>query len=139
MIDQMVENFRRVSESSMQMQQDLFRQWTQQWSSAIPSVPGATADWGDDFRRRSIDMTLEGLNRHRESLEASYRAGIELLAKAFRISEAKSPEDYRRNLADLWRKMFTTIKEQSEAQLAEYQRWGEKLFEMTPRATNGQS
>ena len=36
MFDRVLEGFRKASESTLQMQQDLFKSWTQQWLSAQP-------------------------------------------------------------------------------------------------------
>jgi hypothetical protein len=51
-----------------------------------------------------------------------------------RISEAKTPDDYRRMAEELWRKMFTVCKDQSETQLRGFQKGVEELFEMVPKA-----
>jgi hypothetical protein len=139
MIDQLIDSFRKASESSLQIQQDMFKQWSQQWPTSSPTAPWAPADWGNTFQKRSIDLTIESLNRHRESLESTYRSGIGLVEQALRVSEAKSPEDYRRMVEDLWRKLFSTFKEQSEAQFREFQKWAEKLFETAPKPSGDQS
>ena len=123
MIDQIIENFRRASESSLQMQQEAFKQLSQQWSGLTPGSAGSSTDWGSSVHKRSIDLTIESMNRNCESLEQMYRSGIGLVEQALRVSEAKSPEDYRRMVDELWRKLFTTFKEQSEVQLREFQRW----------------
>jgi hypothetical protein len=141
MLDQIIENFRRASESSLQMQQEAFKQLAQQWSGGPHSSgsSGPSADWTGNIHKRSIDLTVESLNRNCESLEAMYRSGIGLVEQALRVSEAKSPEDYRRMVDELWRKLFTTFKEQSEVQLREFQRWAETMFEMAPRPASNQS
>jgi hypothetical protein len=139
MIDQIIENFRRASESSLQMQQEAFKQLAQQWSGLAPGAPGASAEWSGNIHKRSIDLTIESLNRNCESLESMYRSGISVVEQALRVSEAKSPEDYRRMVDELWRKLFTTFKEQSEVQLREFRRWAETMFEMVPRPAGAQS
>ena len=42
MIDQVLDNFRKASESTVQLQQELFKQWTSQWTSAAHDLPGVT-------------------------------------------------------------------------------------------------
>jgi hypothetical protein len=137
MIDQLMESIRKASESSLQIQQDMFKHWSQQWASSVPGVPGGPGDSGEAFRKRVIDMTIEVLNKHRESLETTYRSSIEVLAQSLRVSEAKSPDDYRRMIEELWGKLFVTFKDQSETQFREFQRWAEKLFDVAPK--NGAS
>src|SRR6185436_4846461 len=139
MIDQIIENFRRASESSLQMQQEAFKQLAQQWSGLAPGAPGASAEWSGNIHKRSIDLTIESMNRNCESLESMYRSGISVVEQALRVSEAKAPEDYRRMVDERWRKLFTTFKEQSEVQLREFRRWAETMFEMVPRPAGAQS
>jgi hypothetical protein len=142
MLDQVMESFRKASESSMQMQQDLFKRWTQQWFATTGNGNGngttTAMEWGGNLQRRSMDLAIEALNKHRESLEATYRSNIQVLEQAFKVSEARSPEDCRRMIEDLWRNVLAIMKDQSETQFRELMRWTEKLFEVTPRpATQG--
>jgi hypothetical protein len=128
MIDQVLESMRRASESSMQVQQELLKQWTQQWMAAPGAVAGAPREWGQGIQRRWVELMVEAMNRHRESLDSVYRAGIQALEEGFRVSEARSPEDYRRMTEELWRKTFDAFKEQSDTQLRNFQSLAEKSF-----------
>jgi hypothetical protein len=139
MIDQFILGIRKASESSLQMQQDMLRYWAQHLSSPSLGTSGAPSEWSPTAaQKRSIDLMIEGLNRHRESLESTYRSGIELIEQTLRVSEAKSPEDWRRLIEDLGRKVFASFKEQSELQLRELQKWAEKMFE-APKTAGNQS
>ena len=129
MFDQIFETVRRSSESSLQMQQDMMKYWSQQLASPPPTGNG-TADWGRTFQKRWLELALEILNRHRESLDATYKTTIQVLEQAFHVSEAKSSEDYRRMVEDVSRKLFETLKEQSETQFGDLQKWTAKSFEM---------
>src|SRR6185369_11724159 len=105
MLDQLMETFRKASESSVQMQQDLFRHWAQQWAS----TPGAAAPSNEaakNLQRRWIEL----LDKQRESLDVACKAGIRMIEQSFRTSDAKSPEDHRRLVEDLWRTLFETFK-----------------------------
>jgi hypothetical protein len=134
MFDQLFESLRRASESSMQMQQDLLKHWAQQWLVAQPSAAGASTEWGKNLKKRWSDVTLELLNKHRESLDAAYRSGIQLVEQTFRTTEAKSSDEYRRMVEDLWRKLFETLKDQSETQFRDFQRWSEKSADLAQSA-----
>jgi hypothetical protein len=138
MLDQVMESFRKASESSLQMQQDMFKRWTQQWFTAPGNGAGALDPTGS-LQRRSIDLAIDALNKHRESLESTYRSTIQVLEQAFRVSEARSPEDARRMVEDLWRNVLAIMKEQSESQFREMMRWTEKLFEAAPQPTTQSS
>ena len=130
MFAQLFENFRRASESSLQAQQDLFRQWVQQWPSTPVSSPGTSGEWSEAVQKRWLDSTKDSLNKQRELLDTSYRAGIDLIEQSFRVGEAKSPEEYRRVVEDLWRKLSDTFKQQSESQFRDFQGAAAKWFEL---------
>jgi hypothetical protein len=130
MFDQILESFRKASESSLQMQQDMVRQWTQQWLSLSPNTATASTEWGRAYQKRWLGFMLELLDKHRESLNTTYKSGIQVVEQAFRVSEARSSDEYRKTVEDLWRKLFDTFKENSEGQFSEFQRFAERSFEM---------
>jgi hypothetical protein len=129
MFDRLFEGFRKASESTLQMQQDLFKSWTQQWLSLQPETSGMSAEWGRAFQKRWFEMALDTLKRHRESLDAMYKAGIQTIEQTSKSSGIQSPEDYRRMVEELWHKLFQAFKAQSESQFRDFQSWAEKSFE----------
>jgi hypothetical protein len=137
MFDQLIESFRTATESSLQMQQDMFKQWTQQWRSAQPNA-GATSDWGRAFDKRWLQFTVDALNKHRESLDTAYKSGIQVIEQSFRVADAKSTDDYKRMVEELWHKLFDTFKTQAESQFRDFQVLAEKSFE-TARSAEAQS
>jgi hypothetical protein len=132
MLDQFMEGFRKASESTLQAQQDMFKYLSQQWM-ATPSMGVAPTDWGRGFQQRWKDLAVDALNKQREALDATYRAGIEVIEHTFKMSEAKSPEDLRRAAEELWRKLFDSVKAQYESQFEEFHKWTERSFEMAQR------
>jgi hypothetical protein len=121
MFDQFMDGIRRASESSFQMQQEMFRQWTRMWTS-MPAVPGGVgADWNRASQKRWVDLGVEMLHKHREALDTTYKAGIEIIQQSFGVGEARSAEDYRRMMEDLWRKLFELQKQQAESQFRDFQ------------------
>lgn len=133
MLDQMFESLRKVSESSLQMQQDAFRYWNQQWNAT--SNPGGTAtEWSKTVQKRWLEMFMTYLNQQRESIDAAHRTAIQVLEQTVKGWDAKSPEEYRKVTEDLWRNLFETFKAQSETQYREFQKWSEKSFEMAQAA-----
>jgi hypothetical protein len=128
MVDQLFDNFRKASESSLQMQQELFKQWTQQLGSVAPGA-GASSDVGRTVQKRWVALGVELLNKHRESLDATYKSGIQIIEQSFGASEAKSPDDYRRLTEELWGKLFETYKSQTQAQFNAFQDWSAKSAE----------
>ena len=134
MFDQLFEDICKASESSLQMQQEMFKHWTERWFLGPLNGVEGSAEWRRTFQKRWSEFTIEMLNKHRESIESTYRTGIQLIEQAFRASEAKSPEDYRRTAEDLWRQLLQTFRNQSEAQLRHFEKWAEKSFEMSQKA-----
>ena len=134
MLDQVFESFRKASESSLHMQQDMFKQWAQQWPTMPLNAAGVSAEWTRTFQKRWIEFVTDLLNKHRESLDSSYKSGIQVIDQAFHLSDAKTPDDYRRLVEELWRKTFEISKNQSETQLREFQKGVEKWFELLPEA-----
>ena len=130
MFAQLFESFRRASEATLQAQQDLFRQWVQQWPSTPVSSPGTAGEWSEAVQKRWLDSAKDSLNKRRELLDASYRAGIDLIEQSFRVGDAKSPEEYRQLVEDLWRKLSDNFKQRSEAQFREFQGAAEKWFQI---------
>ena len=126
MFDLLFESFRKASESSMQMPIDLIKNLTQQ----MPSASGASMEWSKTFQKRWAEFAIESLHKHRESLDATYRTGIQLIEQTFRFSEVKSSDEYRRITEELWRKLLDIVKQQSESQVRDLQTWAAKSFEM---------
>jgi hypothetical protein len=134
MIDQMFDCFRKASESSLHLQQEMIKQWAQQWPTMPLNAAGTSAEWFQAFQKRWIEFMADSLDKHRESLDSTYRSGIQVIEQSFRLSEAKTPDDYRRMVEELWRKAFTVYKDQSESRLRDFQKDVEKWFEMLPKA-----
>jgi len=125
MFDQLIDGFRKASESSLQMQQEMFKNWTRLFSGPANDAT-AQADWGRGAQRRWLELGIEMLNRHRETLDAAYKSGIQIIEQTFQVGEAKSAEDYRRMVEELWRKLFDLQKEQSQNQIRDFQSLYEK-------------
>jgi hypothetical protein len=129
MLDQFLDQFRKSSEAGLQLQQDLLRQWTQQWLYPPPVAATASTEWGRTFQKRWFEFAIEMLNRQRESIDSAYRAGIQLIEQTAQASEARSPEEQRRAAEELWRKLFDSIKVQQDTQFQDFQKWTERSLE----------
>ena len=133
MLNQLYEDFSKASESTLQMQQEMLRAWTQQWLS-VPQSAGISAEMARALEKRWIELAIEMFNKHKETLESTYASGIQAIEQTFRLSEAKSSEEYRRMLEELWLQSFRFSMDRSAAQLHEFRNWAEKSFEMAQRA-----
>ena len=133
MFDLLIESFRKASESSMQVPMDMIKNLTQQ----LPSASGAGMEWSKTFQKRWAEFTLESLNKQRESLDSTYRTGIQLIEQTLRISDVKSSAEYQKIVEQLWQKLLDVFKEQSESQVRDLQTWAAKSFEMQRASSNG--
>jgi hypothetical protein len=120
MLDQVFDSYRKASESWLQMQQEMLKN-VQQPLSAPAAGGGPPADWARNVQKRGTDLAVEILNRQRESIEALYKSAISLLERSAQVSEAKSPDDYRRATEEIWKKWFESVTTQSETQLRDIQ------------------
>ena len=140
MYDQVLDNFRKAAESTMQLQQELVKSWTQQWmqAPAMPVVPSmmsgnAAASWAEQvrtFQKQWANAVSDMLTKHRETLDTQYRAGIRTIEDAFRLGDAKDPEQFSRLTTELWRQGFDCFRTIIEAQIRDFQGAAEKWFEV---------
>jgi hypothetical protein len=129
MFDQLIDGVRKASESSLQMQQEMFKHWTKLFTGPAQDAgaqAGAQAEWGRTSQKRWLELGVEMLNRHREAVDSIYKSGIQLIEQTFHVTDAKSPDDYRQMVEDLWRKLFDLQKQQSENQFRDFQTFYEK-------------
>src|SRR5262249_55483124 len=128
---QILENYRQAAESTMQFQQSMLRNCSTQWPNllGIASPTAVLTEQAHAARRKWADTITEMLNKHRETLDAQYRAGIKTIEDAFRVGEAKDPAQFRRLTEELWKQTFECLKTVSEAQLRDVQTTVQKVFE----------
>lgn len=134
MYDQILENYRRAAESAMQFQQAMMRNWTSQWPAMMGSMTANPASsWLDQAQtanKQWADAVTTMLNKHRESLDAQYKAGIKAIEDAFKVGEARDPEHLRRLTEDLWKHSFDALRKVTEDQTREFQSAMQKWFEL---------
>jgi hypothetical protein len=140
MFDQILENYRKATEASLQFQQLMMRSWGQQWPTtfgvAMPASPGA---WPEQFHKAQKQMAetiTDMLNKHRETLDAQYRAGIRSIEEAFRVGEAKDPEQFRKLTEELWRHSYECLKSMAESQMRDLQTVTQKWFDLASQGAS---
>jgi hypothetical protein len=133
MFDQMFTDWERAAEASRHMQQEMFKHCTQPWLFAVSNA-GAGSEKNRELQKRWLEFAIDVLNRQRESINATYQSGIQLLEHALRANEINSPEDYRRIVEEFWRQMMDSFRKQSESQFHDFQKWAEKSVEMFQKA-----
>ncbi|MFO0907996.1 MAG: hypothetical protein U0794_06495 [Isosphaeraceae bacterium] len=127
MIDQVLDSFRKATESTMQLQQQMIRQWAQAFPQAgvmTPPTAAVTPPWVEQaqaFQRQMADAVTDLLRKHRETLDAQYSAGIRTIEDAFRVGEARDPAQLQRLTEELWKRSFDCLKTVAENQMKEFQ------------------
>lgn len=146
MVDQVLETFRKATESTMQLQQEMFRQWTQQMGTVpgfvekvaapvskgsstaakAPTLPTLgqmvhTPEQLVAYQKQLAESVSELLKKHRKTLDAQYEAGAKIIEEAFKVGQAKSPEEFRRLTEALWKQSFDCLKSVAEDQVRESQ------------------
>lgn len=142
MFNEVFDNFRKATETTLQAQQDLFRQWTSQWPMfpMAPTTPTSTGltEQARSFQKEWADCVTSLMTKHCEALDAQYRAGIRAIEDALRTTEAKSPEEFRKLTEELWRKSFEVLKQTIENQIRDFQavveKWSDLMTQKSPKA-----
>jgi hypothetical protein len=132
MFDQILESYRRATESSMLFQQMMLRNWTEHWPQAFGVTPpkAPLQDQVSTIQKKLGETITEMLNKHRETLDAQYRAGIKAIEDAFRVAEAKDPQQFRKLTEELWRHNYECLKSLAESQMRDIQAVTQKWFDL---------
>jgi len=130
MFDDVFQSVRKATEANMKMQQDALQQWTNFWTGAVkPPTTPPQLDQIREFQQKWTSTVSELAHKHREVLDKQYDAAIASLDDALKISDAKTPEEFRQKTEQFYRKTIDCLREMSEAQIAEFQnmftKWGE--------------
>jgi hypothetical protein len=116
MFNQVVDNFRQATESTIQLQQEMFKKWITLW----PTIPVTAPTWPEQmqqFQKKWAETMGDLVKRQREVTETYFKAGLQNIDKAFQVGEAKTPEELRAKSLELWQKCFDNLGQVYEAQL----------------------
>ncbi len=153
MLDKMLDTYSKAVESTLKLQQEMLGKLTDEWAPAQPKVreprPAAPPSTGspppaeaalEQFelaQKKWAELVKEMLNRHRETLDEQYKAGIRLLDDAFRAGEVKDPEQFRRFSEELWQRSLKTLETAVGSHLHDVQAVVQKWFEATSAGVKG--
>jgi hypothetical protein len=132
MFDQVLESLRKATEAGVQVQQEMFRKWVSLW----PGVPASAPLWGEQvqrFQQQWAGIVNDMIRRQREGIEASFKSGMENIAKAFQLGEVKSVEEMRARTVELWQKCFDSLRQAYEVPLREFQAATEKWLQLVAK------
>jgi hypothetical protein len=126
MFENVMESFRRATEATVHLQQEMFNKWISLWSG-LPGPP-VWQQQAKEVQKKWAETMHSLIKRRSEATEAQFKAGLANIQKAFQIAEAKSPEEWRAASLELWRQCFDELRKVHEAQVQAFeaglQKWG---------------
>jgi hypothetical protein len=114
MFNDVFENFRKATEATVNLQQEMFKKWMSLWPSP---AGGNWADQAQQFQKKWKDTFGDLLKKQSELTEVQFTAGLQNIEKAFQLVQAKSPEELRAKSIELWKHCFDNLRQVYEAQL----------------------
>ncbi|MEQ8785926.1 MAG: hypothetical protein RIC55_06490 [Pirellulaceae bacterium] len=128
--DEVFQSVRKAAEANMKLQQEAFQQWANFWTGAAqPLVPAPQMEQVREIQQKWTSAVSQLAHKHREVLDRQYDAAIASLDDALKISDAKTPEEFRQRTEQFYRKTIDCLREMSQAQMSEFQdmvsKWGE--------------
>jgi hypothetical protein len=130
--DQAFESFKKTTESTLQLQQDLFRQWTSGWPGLpkLPPTPEKIRSFNKEWAQVSADLTQAFMG----AWDQQNKAGLASLEKAFDLAQAKDPTELRQRIKEFWQKSFDCVKEFAQIQTKNFQAAVDKWTELAKKA-----
>jgi hypothetical protein len=138
MFEQVFDSYRKAVEASFKMQQEMFQQWLNGWPGQVQGNAhgrsiGSLDDQIRSYQKQWSETVRATLDKHRESLNAQYRSGIEAIESAFRTTEAHTPEEYWRLTQEFWRKSIDSFKLAFESQVKYLERVTDMWFQLVAK------
>jgi len=132
MFEPVFDNLKKVTETTLRMQQEMFEKWVSLWPGVRPTQ-AAFAEPAQKFQKKWAEFYEEALKKQRDTLETQFKAGLKNIEEAFRLAEAKDPEELRARTTELWQKVFETLRQSSEAQLRDLQTFAGRWTELVTK------
>ncbi len=118
--EQAFDSVRKTAESSLEMQQELFRQWGANWPGVI-QPQNAWVERAQKFQKDWAKTVKELLTQHREVLDEQYQLAMDSLEEAFRVAQSSDPQEYAKRCESLCKKALEVLREVGELQVKETQ------------------
>jgi hypothetical protein len=133
MFEEVFQNIRKAAEANLNMQQELFSQWSALW----PGIPAPQSAWIKQlqrFRSKWVEAVSELARKHRTVIDRQYNSALESLDAALGATEASTPEEYRRRSEQFCRKSLECVREVAETQVEEFQEAVSKMTDILAKA-----
>jgi tetratricopeptide (TPR) repeat protein len=133
LFDQAIENLRKLAESNIEMQQEMFSKWNTNWPG-IPQPQGVWLERAQRFQKAWSKTVKELAARHREVLDEQYDLAMSSLEEAFRLAQSSDPQECAKQYESLFRKSLAVMRETGELQLKELQEALSKWTELVGKS-----
>jgi len=134
MLDQAFDSLRKATESGLRLQQDLYRAWAGPWPGA--PVPPGGGEALPKFPKAWAETATALLKKQKELIDAQFEAGLKNVEEVSRVLDVENPEEFRKQVVELWRKSFESLRQYQEVQLRELQaalgKWTEVMAKAGP-------
>ena len=149
MFDMILDNYRKATESTMKLQQEMLRNWTTQWPQmfGLPNVGHAFSGHDDAWRRvaREVRRGPEEVGRdgHRDAEQASRDArcpvqgGNSNHRGRVQGGRGQGPQQFRRLTEELWKQSFECFNTVVESQMRDVQAAMQKCYEVASKSAAG--
>lgn len=134
MFKQVFENFRQATETTIHLQQEMFKTWVNLW----PGVSAASPSWGkevQEFQKKWAEVIGDMVKRQREATAEHFKAGLKSIEEAFKVGEVKTPADLHAKSLELWKTCFDELRQVYEAQLHGFETAMNKWVELSKNST----
>ncbi|MFO0907997.1 MAG: hypothetical protein U0794_06500 [Isosphaeraceae bacterium] len=123
MFEPMLDTIRKTTESNLRLQQQMMKPWWNVASTAEAKVPSGDVliDQMRQFQKQLAVTMTEMFQRHRETVDAQYGLGIQVLEEAFRVSETRDPAEFLRRAEELCKHGFDCVKAVADDQAKGFQ------------------
>jgi hypothetical protein len=118
--EDVLESLRKAAEANVEMQQEMFRQWSEHWPG-FPQMPGNWSDKLQRFQKEWARTAKDLVAKHREVFDKQYDLASESLEEAFRTAQSSDPQQFASRCQDACRKSLDIFREIGELQIKETQ------------------
>lgn len=130
MLEQVVDNLKKATETTLNVQKEMFEKWVALWPGT-PAVGNKLPEQAQQAQKRWVEFVSDLVQKQKEVLEKQFQAGIKNLEN-FKLTEVKGPEQFQAQTMELWKKSFDCLRQAYEAQmgvvLAAAGKWSEMLL-----------
>jgi len=131
MFEQLFDNLRKTTEATVQVQQEMFKNW-----ACLCQVVAPTTPYLDDprtFQKRCGEVVSEQIKKQYKLAEVQCSAGLQYLDEVIHLAEAKNAEDLQAKAAKLYQLAFAWQRVTWETLLRDFQAAVAKWTELVTR------